>query len=354
MKRVLVTGGAGFVGSNLSILLKREHGDAEIIAFDNLKRRGSELALPRLREAGVTFVHGDIRNPEDLQSVGAFDTLLDCAAEPSVHAGYGGDPRYLINTNLTGTFNALEAARPHKADVVFLSSSRVYPIAPLRDLPMATEGERFVIKPGAKGTGWSAAGIATDFPLGGARSLYGASKLAAELLVEEYRATYGLRTVVNRCGVLTGPWQMGKVDQGFLVLWAARHLYGGELTYMGFGGSGHQVRDILHVADLHRLVETQLKNLDSCNGAVFNAGGGHGVSVSLRELSDACARHAGKSPKINRDASTRAADIPYYVTDNTDVTRRTGWKPGQSVEDILTDVFQWLRDHHADLEPILR
>ena len=65
---------------------------------------------------------------------------------------------------------------------------------------------------------------------------------------------YGLRTVVNRCGVISGPWQMGKVDQGFVVLWASRHLYGGRLSYMGFGGEGLQVRDVLHVADLYELI----------------------------------------------------------------------------------------------------
>ena len=354
MERVLVTGGAGFVGSNIAIMMKCAHADAEVIAFDNLKRRGSELALPRLRKAGVSFVHGDIRSTEDVQSVGAFDVLIDCAAEPSVHAGYGGDPRYLINTNLIGTFNALEAARQHGSVVVFLSSSRIYPIASLRALPLEVVGDRYVIAAGQKGAGWSEAGISTDFPLGGARSLYGASKLSAELLVEEYRSTYGLRTVVNRCGVLTGPWQMGKVDQGFLVLWAARHLYGGALTYMGFGGAGIQVRDMLHVADLHELVESQLKQLDACDGAVFNVGGGMEVSVSLRELTALCAKHSGNTLSVAQDASTRAADIPYYVTDNAGVTARTGWKPKRSVDDILDDVFRWLSEHRAELEPILK
>jgi CDP-paratose 2-epimerase len=90
----------------------------------------------------------------------------------------------------------------------------------------------------------SAAGISEGFSLGGHRSLYGTTKLAAELLIEEYRVMYGLRAVINRCGVISGPWQMGKVDQGFVVLWLARHLFGGPLSYMGFGGDGLQVRDV--------------------------------------------------------------------------------------------------------------
>src|SRR6202008_348292 len=104
----------------------------------------------------------------------------------------------------------------------------------------------------------------------GSRSLYGASKLASELLIEEYRTMYGLRAIVNRCGVIAGPWQMGKVDQGFVVLWAARHLFGQPLTYTGFGGDGPQVRDVLHIADLFELIKIELDNLSRLNGSVFN------------------------------------------------------------------------------------
>src|SRR5436305_1073893 len=99
-RRILVTGGAGFVGSTVALGWKREGDGAEVIALDNLKRRGSELALPRLRAGGVRFVHGDVRMPEDLEAVGPVDLLIECSAEPSVHAGYGQSPSYLVNTNL--------------------------------------------------------------------------------------------------------------------------------------------------------------------------------------------------------------------------------------------------------------
>lgn len=108
---ILVAGGAGFVGSNLALMLKRDWPEARIVALDNLRLRGSELALPRLRDGGVEFRHGDVRNPEDLDEVGSFGLLLDCPAEPSVHAGYGGGPAYVVNTNLSGAVNCLEAAR---------------------------------------------------------------------------------------------------------------------------------------------------------------------------------------------------------------------------------------------------
>jgi len=350
---VLVTGGAGFVGSNLALLLKRDRPDAAVVAFDSLRRRGSELTLPRLREGGVAFVHGDVRNPEDLVEAGPFDAMIECSAEPSVHAGYGGSPAYVVNTNLLGTVNCLEAARRHGADIVFLSTSRVYPIAALRALPLETRGERLAIAAGAVGTGWSERGIATDFPLGGVRSIYGATKLASELLIEEYGALYGLRAVVNRCGVLTGPWQMGKVDQGFVVLWAARHLFGGPLAYSGFGGEGMQVRDLLHVADLYDLVRRQLDGMERYAGQVFNVGGGPEVSVSLAELTRGCADRAGSAVAVARQPETWPADIPWYVTDNAVVTKATGWRPSRPVDAILDDIFAWLRTNRAILEPIL-
>lgn len=351
--RILVTGGAGFVGSNLALQLKRDRPDAEVTALDNLKRRGSELALARLRAGGVAFLHGDIRAPEDIAAAGPFDVLIECSAEPSVHAGYGGSPAYLVNTNLMGTVNCLEAARRHDAAVVFLSSSRVYPIAALRALPLETRGDRLDIAPGAAGPGWSAAGISTGFPLAGARSLYGATKLASELLIEEYGAAYGLRAVVNRCGVITGPWQMGKVDQGFVVLWVARHLYGGALSYMGFGGDGRQLRDILHVADLYALVDRQLASLADHAGSVYNVGGGPEGSVSLAELTALCRRVTGAAPAIGSVPETRAADIPYYVTDNAAVTAATGWRPARDPAAIVEEIAAWLTDHRSDLEPIL-
>jgi CDP-paratose 2-epimerase len=354
VKRVIVAGGAGFVGSSLALSIKRDQPDSRVVALDNLKRRGSELALERLRQGGVEFVHGDIRCPEDLAGAGPCDLFLDCSAEPSVHAGYGGSPAYLINTNLLGTVNGLEHARAHGAAFVLISTSRVYPIAPLRALPLQVTGERLDLPKESAGPGWSARGISEDFPLAGPRSLYGATKLASEMLVEEYRATYGLRTLVYRSGVLAGPWQMGKVDQGFMVLWASRHLYGGQLAYMGFGGHGHQVRDVMHVDDLYDILRLQLSDLGHWDGSLFNVGGGAVNAVSLRELSGLCARAAGRALEIGGVAETRDADIPWYVTDHARVSAATGWQPTRSVERIVDDIARWLVDNRDRLEPILR
>src|SRR5476651_361092 len=127
-KNILITGGAGFVGSNLALKLKKDCPQLNITVLDNLKRRGSELSLKRLKAADIDFVHGDIRNKEDLVFE-KVDLLIECSAEPSVLAGINSSPDYLMNTNLIGTLNCLEVARAHGAACVFLSTSRVYPIS---------------------------------------------------------------------------------------------------------------------------------------------------------------------------------------------------------------------------------
>jgi CDP-paratose 2-epimerase len=352
-KNILITGGAGFVGSNTAISFKRDLENIRVTVLDNLKRRGSELAVTRLADHGVEFFHGDIRNPEDISQAGAFDLLVECSAEPSVHAGYDSSPAYLVNTNLTGTTHCLEMARKNNADIVFLSTSRVYPIQPLRDLPLTEQNGRFEIGQGQSGTGWSSDGISEAFLLNGPRSLYGATKLASELLLTEYTQMYGIRSIINRCGVLTGPWQMGRVDQGFMALWAARHLYGGSLTYMGFGGTGCQVRDILHVADLYRLLKLQLAQISSLSGQVFNVGGGRKISVSLNELTQICEQHSSSHLNIGCKPETRDADIPWYITDTQAVSDATTWQPQHSIEATVEEIFAWLTDHRNQLEPIL-
>jgi len=352
--KILVTGGAGFIGSHLCLALRQRLSGAEVTALDNLKRRGSELALPRLRRGGVAFLHGDVREPGDIEAAGPVDLLIECSAEPSVHAGYGASPGYVVQTNLVGLINCLEHLRRQGGDLIFLSSSRVYPIAPLRALPLARRGDRFVLPHGTDGGGWSEAGISERFPMTGSRSLYGATKLAAELLIDEYAALYGLRATINRSGVVAGPWQMGKVDQGFVALWMARHVYGGALRYSGFDGEGLQVRDVLHVEDLADLVAEQAGAMGSYAGRTQNVGGGVAGSTSLRELTAFCGEMSGRRIEVGRDPTTRAADIPYYVSDCTALASQSSWRPRRTVADTVGDIHRWLVEERRWLEPVLQ
>ncbi len=352
-KTYLITGGAGFVGSSLALFIKRDHADARVVALDNLKRRGSELNLKKLKAAGVEFSHGDIRNPEDLEGVGPIDFLIECSAEPSVMAGVGESPRYLINTNLNGTINCLELARRYQCPFVFLSTSRVYPVAAVNDLNFNEAATRFEFSDKQKVHGASKKGIAEDFTLTGTRTLYGATKLSSELIIAEYSNLYGFPAIVNRCGVLSGPGQMGKIDQGVMVLWVAAHVYGDGLSYVGFGGRGKQVRDVLHVADLYDLIRVQLREPQKFTGRVFNVGGGAENAVSLCELTKICEEITGKKIKMGSDDKTRIGDIKWFVTDNTRITDLCGWRPIRRVSDVVKDIHEWIVSEKDILKSVL-
>jgi CDP-paratose 2-epimerase len=321
--------------------------------MDNLKRRGSELNVSRLRSQGVDFVHGDIRNSEDLSVITKADVIIDACAEPSVMAGLDGSIDYLLNTNLIGTLNCLKLARQLGSKFIFLSTSRVYPIARINEIAFETTPSRFTIAAQQRLPGISPKGISEDFPLQGARSFYGTTKLASELAIEEYVEFFGLKAVVNRCGVLTGPWQMGKVDQGVIVLWLAQHFYKKQLKYFGFGGNGQQVRDLLHVRDLFNLVRLQAEDIDRFVGQVYNVGGGQEVSVSLKELTGLCQQITGNEIPIESVPETRTADIRIYITDNSRITATCGWKPQLSLQQTLEDIHQWIEDNAEALRPIL-
>ena len=353
MKTYLITGGAGFVGSNLAIEFKNNGKDLRVISFDNLKRRGSELNIQRLLANGVEFIHGDIRNREDIEAVGNVDVIIECSAEPSVLAGFHSSPDYLINTNLLGTINCLEYARKCGADFVFLSTSRVYPVKTINDLNFAKTPTRFELSEEQGIVGASSRGLTEDFPLNGTRTLYGTTKLASELIIQEYIEMYGLRAIINRCGVLTGNWQMGKVDQGVIVLWVARHYYQQSLNYIGYGGKGKQVRDILHIKDLYRLLEIQINDIESHSDEIYNVGGGLERSISLCELTELCQKCTGNEIAIASIPEDRAGDIRIYITDNSKVIEKTGWKPEIAVEQIIEEIYDWIKDNSEQLRPIL-
>jgi len=350
---VLITGGAGFIGASLALELAARHPEWELIALDNLHRRGSEMNLPRLREGGVRFVHGDVRELEDLRAAGPFDALIECSAEPSVMAGVDGATGFLVRTNLLGAYHCLEEAARHRAQVIFLSTSRVYPVAALNALSHVEGETRFELADEQPFPGASSHGIAEGFPLEGARTLYGASKLSAELLVTEYAESFGLATVVNRCGVIAGPWQMGKVDQGVFTHWMLAFYFKRPLSYLGFGGQGKQVRDLLHMADLADLIDDQLLRPEHWSGAVVNVGGGRPVSLSLRETSALCEEITGNELAVACDPTTRAGDVRIYISDARGLGRFTDWAPSRGTREILADIFAWIQEHERHLAGVL-
>lgn len=351
--RIVITGGAGFVASNIAIYLKQKYPSYTIIVFDNLRRRGSELNLLEFRQHDIQFIHGDIRNIEDLEQLPAFDCMIEASAEPSVMSGLDGSPAYVINNNLTGAINCFNHCIKYKASLIFMSTSRVYPINAIESANFTEEATRFSFTDNQAVQGISSKGISEKLPLDSARSFYGSTKLACELMIKEYQEFYGMKAAVTRFGVIAGPKQMGKTDQGVVTLWMAKHFWKKELAYIGYGGIGKQVRDMLHISDLVRLIDLQIHNIDKFNNTVFNAGGGVGSSASLQEMTAICEEITGNKIPIKSVTENRPADLRIYISDNTAIEAATGWKPEKTAKDIFADIYSWLRDNEQALKPIL-
>lgn len=352
-KTILITGGAGFIGSNLAIYFKQKYPKVKIVALDNLKRRGGELNLPRLKENRIAFVHGDIRTPEDLVLNTKIDLLIECSAEPSVLSGLDNNPLYIINTNLIGTINCLELARKDKADVIFLSTNRVYPYEPINNIKIKELETRFDWVAGQEINGWSRDGIGIDFTTQGPKTFYGATKLASELLLQEYISNYDIKGVINRCGVIAGPWQFGKVDQGVFTFWMLAHYFKKNIKYIGFGGKGKQVRDLLHVQDLFELLDLEIVSINKISGNIYNVGGSRQVSLSLLETTKLCEQITGNRLKIGSDKISRPGDIKIYLSDNAKVKKDLGWQPKKNAEDILVGVYEWIKENEGQINKSL-
>ena len=298
-------------------------------------------------------MHGDVRHQSDLEDLpGDFDVFIEASAEASVMAGVTSAPNYVLQTNVVGALNCLEFARRRAGVLVFLSTSRVYSIRPLREIRLAETASRFEIGVGQSIAGVSESGIAEEFPTDLPRSLYGATKLCSELITQEYVESYGLRAIINRCGVIAGPGQFGRVDQGVFTLWVAHHFYRKPLRYTGFGGRGKQVRDLLHPLDLYALLKKQLANIEECSGAIFNIGGGREISTSLVELTALCQKLTGNEVPVQANAQTSTVDVPLYISDNRKAAQQLSWRPERSVKVIMEDTLRWLQRHEAELKPL--
>jgi CDP-paratose 2-epimerase len=276
--------------------------------------------------------------------------MIECSAEPSVLAGRDGSPDYLFHTNLAGAYHCLEACRQRGAALVFLSTSRIYPVHRLEAHSWSEADTRFVWHDGDDGI--TARGVSEAVALDGPRSLYGATKLAAEHLIEEYRDAFALRAVVNRCGVIAGPWQFGKVDQGVAALWVMAHHFRQPLHYIGYGGGGKQVRDLLHIDDLCRLIVEQVRETDRWDGWVGNVAGGLENSASLCELTAFCREITGHEIAVGRVPDNRPSDLRVFIGDCTRLFARTHWRPRLGVREILGAIHSWVRENEGGLKAL--
>jgi CDP-paratose 2-epimerase len=343
---IVITGLCGFVGSELALEIRRRFADVHIAGIDNFSRPGSETTRPRLKAVGVAVKHGDIRSRSDLDALGAADWVIDAAANPSVLAGVDGrsSSRQLVEHNLSGTLNVLEFCRERRAGLVLLSTSRVYSVSALNALPLVTADGAFAPDPiGPWPGGASPAGVSEDFSTAPPLSLYGATKRASEVIAAEYGDTFDLPIVIDRCGVVAGGEQFGTAEQGIFSYWLRAWASGRPLTYLGFDGSGHQVRDALHTADLADLVERQLRAGRGAAG-IWNAGGGPDNAMSLAHLSRWCAERFGPRT-VAVDRNRRKWDVPWLVMDTARAGDRFAWTPKVSLARILDDIAEHHRRH---------
>jgi len=348
---ILVTGICGFVGSVIARGLREALPDASISGIDNFIRRGSETNREPLLELGIQVRAGDIRFPKDLAGLEKADWVIDCAANPSVLAGIDGvtGPRDLLDHNLVGTMNLLEYCRAHKAGFILLSTSRVYSIPPLAELPVTVRDEAFAPLPDASVAGISAAGVREDFSTEPPLSLYGSSKRCSELLALEYGLTFDFPVRINRCGVLAGAGQFGKADQGifsyWLHCWAARR----PLKYIGFKGTGCQVRDCLHPRDIVPLLVRQMHEPARPVAPIQNLSGGVENSMSLAQLSRWCEGELGPHT-VQPETQPRPFDIPWMILDSARAARDWDWRPATPIALVLEEIKAHALSHPEWLE----
>ena len=333
--KILITGGCGFVGSNLAIYFKNNRIGSIIHSLDNLKRNGTLLNLSRLKKNKIKNFKVDISNNKKLQKLPKYDLIIDCCAEAAVEASKKELDR-VFNTNLVGTFNILKKCVRDKSKIIFLSTSRVYSIKKLIKL----KKRNFLVN--------------ESFDTSGAKSIYGFCKLSSEYLIKEFSYFYKMKYIINRFGLISGPWQFGKQDQGVISLWLWRHINKKKLSYIGFGGRGSQIRDVVHILDVCKLIALQIKKINKIYNFTVNAGGGKNNAISIKNLTSICQKITSNRVKIYSQKNTSVYDIPYYVTDNSKVKKMYKWRPQKKILHIMQDMYKWMTENKKVLRKYIK
>ncbi len=336
--KILVTGGCGFVGTNICLYLKKRR--FKVWSLDNLSRKGSKFNYLHLKENHIYNFKFDISDYDKIKELPKFDLIIDCCAEAAVEVSKKDIDR-VINTNLIGTINILKKVKKDKSKIIFLSSSRVNSISTLNSLVTKKKDLKKKIKCKVK--------IDENFNTKGVKSIYGLTKYASEKFIEEFSYAFKIKYIINRCGVISGPFQFGNQDQGFISHWLWKHLNKKNLNYIGYGGHGNQVRDVLHIEDLCDLIFKQIKRFNRIHNELFCIGGSSFSKISLNELTLKCQSITGKKIKIGKIKDTSIYDIPYFVTNNNKILNFYKWKPKRNINKIIFDTFGWLKQNKTKL-----
>lgn len=340
---ILITGAAGFLGVNMVQLLRSVDSNIRLIGIDNLSRKGSERNLTLLKNANCEFIQANIANENVIAALPKVNYIIDCAANPSVLAGVNGSSTLgLIKDNLEGTFYLLEKCKNDNAGFVLISTSRVYNINALNKIPLTENNKRFTINTDLIQEwpeGLTIKGVTESFSTQSPVSLYGATKLSSEILALEYHYSFGFPVWINRCGVIAGAGQFGKIDQGIFSFWPYQYALDRPLSFIGYKGKGFQARDVVHPKDVFSLVYKQIFGSQSNSSKVINIGGGQANTWSLFELDAFCRKHFRKSEPVQSVAINRAYDIPLYVTDYSAAEKQWDWRPQYTIEEIMDEII---------------
>jgi CDP-paratose 2-epimerase len=337
---VLVTGGAGFIGSNLADRLAQE--GHRVLVYDALSRPGVEANLrwlQRRHPQRIAVTIADVRDSPALKDAAKnVEAVFHLAAQVAVTTSID-DPGSDFDVNLRGTFTLLEALRRRgeSVPVIFASTNKVY--GDLQDIALERHGDTYV----PVDNEIRAAGIGETRPLD-FHTPYGCSKGAADQYVLDYARSFGLPTAVLRMSCIYGQRQMGTEDQGWVAHFLIRALRGESISIFG---DGFQVRDLLHVDDAVAAYLAAWRNIGTVTGRAFNLGGGPGNAVSLRQVLDAIGELLGRSVDI-RYADWRSGDQRYYVSDTRLATGALSLRAPIPWRQGLSRLADWLQNERAE------
>ncbi|HEY0009632.1 MAG TPA: NAD-dependent epimerase/dehydratase family protein [Tepidisphaeraceae bacterium] len=338
-KPVLITGGCGFIGTNLAHRLLS--AGQSVIVYDNLSRRGVDRNLQWLSQMHGKLLIAETADvldaPRLRKAVDRCSSAFHFAAQVAVTTSLV-DPIHDFEVNARGTLNLLEALRAQETPppLVFTSTNKVY--GGLPDVTLTRNGERYEPQDlSLRGTGIGE-NRHLDF-----HSPYGCSKGTADQYVLDYARTFNMPAVAFRMSCIYGPHQCGNEDQGWVAHFLIKAINREPITLYG---DGMQVRDILFVEDLVDAFLTARAHMPQISGQAFNIGGGVNNTVSLLELLDAIESMNGRRPDV-RFGPWRPGDQRYYVSDTAKMKKLTGWSPRVSVASGLSQLHQWLTENVA-------
>jgi CDP-paratose 2-epimerase len=330
----LITGGAGFIGSNYVQRLV-QHGE-HVIVYDNLSRGGAPRNVAWLKdqfgENGFKLIVGDVRNADQLtEAAREADIIVHLAGQVAVTTSVV-NPRDDFEANALGTFNALEVARASKRNPIFLYSSTNKVYGGMDDVPLREDATRWLYAD-------LEYGCAETQPLD-FHSPYGVSKGSGDQYVRDYSRIYGLRSVVFRQSCIYGPRQFGVEDQGWLAWMMIAAVTGRKITIYG---DGKQVRDVLHVYDLLNAYDLAIEKIDIAKGQVYNMGGGtRNVMAIWVEFGPILERLLGKKLEVDR-GDWRPGDQKVFYADYRKAQRELGWEPKIDLEEGMEMLFEWVK-----------